>query len=333
MADERFLVVRLGSLGDIVHTFPAVGGLRESFPNSTIVWLTHPRWVELVASSGLATEVWPVNSRDNSSVRKVVSKIRKLRWTAALDYQGLWKSAFLPFLGGISNRIGFSWETIREYGVQILYNQRVRCVTQHIADQNGELTLRAGARIAVAKPALRVTDADVQKVRAELLAEGVERYVVLSPGGGWRSKCWPAERYGALAARILAELGLRSVINHGPGEESLAADVKAASGDAKPLASDGELGALMALLRGAELIVGGDTGPLHLALALGTRAVAIYGPTDPARNGPYPPQEIVLRKSGALTSHKRVSETDPSLLEISVDQVFAAVRQRLGAPA
>jgi heptosyltransferase I len=333
MADERFLVVRLGSLGDIVHTFPAVAGLRESFPKSAIVWLTHPRWMELVASSGLATEIWPVDSRDNSSVREVLSKIRKLGWTAALDYQGLWKSAFLPFLGGISKRIGFSSETIREYGVQILYNQRVRCVTKHIADQNGELTLRAGAREAVAKPALTVSTADVQKVRAELFTEGVERYVVLSPGGGWRSKCWPAERYGALAARICGELGLRSVINYGPGEESLAADVEAASGDAKALAYDGELGALMALLRGAEIIVGGDTGPLHLALALGMRGVAIYGPTDPARNGPYPQQEIVLRKPDAVTSHKRISETDSSLLEISVDEVFEAVRQRVGAPA
>jgi heptosyltransferase-1 len=333
MGDERFLVVRLGSLGDIVHTFPAVAGLRESFPNSCIVWLTHPRWVDLVASSGLATEIWPVDSRDNSLVREVLSKIRKRRWAAALDYQGLWKSAFLPFLGGISNRIGFSSETIREFGVQILYNQRVRCVTTHIADQNGELTLRAGARAGVTKPTLSVSEADGQKVRAELLADGVERYVVLSPGGGWRSKCWPAERYGALARRICSGLDLRSVINYGPGEETLAADVKAASGDAKAVVYDGELGALMALLRGSEIIVGGDTGPLHLALALGTRGVAIYGPTDPARNGPYPPQQIVLRKPGAITSHKRISETDPSLLEISVDEVFEAVRQRLGAPA
>jgi len=333
MADERFLVVRLGSLGDIVHTFPAVAGLRESFPNSTIIWLTHPRWTELVASSGLATQNWPVDSRDNSSVRAVLSKLRRQRWTAALDYQGLWKSAFLPFLGGVSKRIGFSWETIREYGVQILYNERVRCVTTHIADQNGELTLRAGAAKAVAEPTLRVSDEDTQTVAAELARDGIQGYVVLSPGGGWHSKCWPPERYGLLAERICKELGLRSVINYGPGEEALAEEVKAASGTAKPVAYDGELGPLMALLRGAKIIVGGDTGPLHLALALRTRGVAIYGPTDPTRNGPYPPQEIVLRKSGAVTSHKRVSETDPSLLEISVDEVFEAVRKRLGAPA
>jgi heptosyltransferase I len=333
MADERFLVVRLGSLGDIVHTFPAVAGLRESFPNATIIWLTHPRWTDLVAGSGLATQIWPVDSRDNSSVREVLSKIRRQRWTAALDYQGLWKSAFLPFLGGVSKRIGFSWETIREYGVQILYNERVHCVTKHIADQNGELTLRVGAAKAVAEPTLHVSDADTQTVKAELAGDGIQRYVVLSPGGGWRSKCWPAERYGALAERICKELGLRSVINYGPGEEALAEEVKAASGTAKPVAYDGELGALMALLRGAEVIVGGDTGPLHLALALRTRGVAIYGPTDPARNGPYPPQEIVLRKSGAITSHKRISETDPSLLAVSVDEVFEAVRKRLGAPA
>lgn len=333
MADERFLVVRLGSLGDIVHTFPAVAGLRESFPSAVIVWLTHPRWTGLVASSGLANEIWPVDSRSNASVREVLSKIRGNHWSAALDYQGLWKSALLPFLGGVSRRIGFSSETIREFGVQILYNERVRCVTTHIADQNGELTLRAGASKAVCKPLLSVSKVDVDRVVAELSEQGIERYVVLSPGGGWRSKCWPAERYGALAQRIFAELGFRSVINYGPGEESLAAQVKAASGAANPVAYDGEMGPLMALLRGALAIVGGDTGPLHLALALDTPSVAIFGPTDPARNGPYPPQPVVLRDPGALTSHKRISETDPSLLKISVDEVFQSLRLRLGAAA
>src|SRR5208282_4964976 len=99
MAEQRFLVVRLGSLGDIVHTFPAVAGLRQSFPSSEIVWLTHPRWVSLVESSGLASEIWPVDSRDFANVRRSLAKIRSQSWDAAIDYQGLWKSALLQFLG------------------------------------------------------------------------------------------------------------------------------------------------------------------------------------------------------------------------------------------
>jgi lipopolysaccharide heptosyltransferase I len=335
MAERRFLLVRLGSLGDIVHTFPAVAGLRESFPAAEIVWLTHPRWVELVASSALATEVWPVDSRDLASVRAVLGKVRGRRWDAGIDYQGLWKAAFLPFLGGVSRRIGFSSSTIREFGVPVLYTERVVCKAAHIAEQNGELSQRAGAENAVGQFALRVCEADVTRVSADVGAAGMGAYVVLSPGGGWRSKCWPAERFGGLCARIRRELGLGCVINYGPGEEALADEVRRASGDGQPIVYDGELGPLTALLQGARCIVGGDTGPLHLAVALGTRAVALFGPTDPARNGPYAvgsaARSIVLRSANAATTYGRSDVTDPSLLELSVEQVLEAVKQVSGA--
>lgn len=333
MAEPRFLVVRLGSLGDIVHTFPAVAALRASFPNGEIIWLTHPRWVELVAASALASEICPVDSRDLSSVRDILGKARAQKWTAAIDYQGLWKSALLPFLGGVRKRVGFSSATIREFGVPLLYTDRVSPKTTHIADQNGELSLRAGAANAVAPVKLQVREAERLRVCRDLQAAGIDRYVVLSPGGGWRSKCWPADRFGELCRKIRENLNMRCVINYGPGEEDLAAAVKAAGGDAEPIAYDGELGQLMAVLQGAQCIVGGDTGPLHLAIALGTPAVAIFGPTNPARNGPYPPQQFVLRDPQATTTHDREMQTAPSLLKISVEQVFAAVRQRLGVPA
>lgn len=331
MAEQRFLVVRLGSLGDIVHTFPAVAGLRESFPSAHIIWLTHPRWAELVRSSQLANEIWPIDSRDNASVRQIIGEIRSGRWTAGIDYQGLWKSALPLFFGGVRKRIGFSSKTIREYGVPILYTDRVNCTTTHIADQNGELSLRAGARNAVGRVTLQISEADCAHIKEILAGQSISRYVVLSPGGGWRSKCWPVERFGALCQKIHAQLGLRCVINFGPGEDDLAAAVAAESGKAAPFACDGQLGELMALLKNAACIVGGDTGPLHLALALGTRAVALYGPTDPARNGPYPPQPVVLRDAHAITSHRRADATDPSLMRISVEEVFEAVQGLVGA--
>jgi ADP-heptose:LPS heptosyltransferase len=333
MAEQRFVVVRLGSLGDIVHTFPAVAGLRETFPAAEIVWLTHPRWVELVACSGLASDIWPVDSRDLANVRSVIAKLRAHKWDAAIDYQGLWKAAFLPFLGGVPKRIGFSSATIREFAVPVLYTDRVVCSATHIADQNGELSLRAGAKHAVGRVTLQVAEADAARVRADLDSKGLSRYVVLSPGGGWRSKCWPAERFGAVCQRIHRELDIPCVINYGPGEEALAAQVQGASGNAKSIPYDGELGQLRALLRGADCIIGGDTGPLHLAVALGTPAVALFGPTDPARNGPYPPGDIVLRSAKATTTYHRLEEADASLLDLSVDDVFAAVKKRLGACA
>src|SRR5260370_741040 len=227
MPEPRFLVVRLGSLGDIVHTFPAVAALRESFPSAEIVWLTHPRWKELVESSELATDIWEIETRSYKSLREIIGRIRK-------------------------------------------------------------------------------------------------RYVVLGPSGGWRSKCWPPDRYGALCGKIRDTLGIRCVLNHGPGEEDLVSAIKVASGEADPIAYNGSLGQLMALLRNAACVVGGDTGPLHLAVALGTPAVGIFGPTDPARNCPHriphhplnasPLNIVVLRSPHALPTSKRSAQPAPSIL-------------------
>src|SRR6266446_2249180 len=241
MPEPRLLVVRLGSLGDIVHAFPAVASLRNSFPNSELVWVTHPRWKPLVESSALTSLVWTIETRTLSSIRGVVRQIRGARWDAAIDYQGLWKSAALPFLGGIKRRIGFSWETIREYGVPVLYTERVRSTAAHIADQNGELSLRAGARDPVASFRLNVSQEDEAAVLAELQKSGLGRYLVLSPGGGWRSKCWPPERFGSLCRLIHDSLGLRSIINYGPGEDELVAAIRTTCGSADPLPYNGPL--------------------------------------------------------------------------------------------
>jgi heptosyltransferase I len=349
MPEPRFLVLRLGSLGDIVHTFPAVAALRETFPAGEIVWLTHPRWKSLVESSALASEVRTIETRQLPSLRKCVHTVRQSAWDASIDYQGLWKSAALPFFGGIKRRIGFSSHTIREFGVPVLYSERVKPSTVHIADQNGELSHRAGAKHRVAPVTLRVAPEDEAVARSLLRSAGIDRYFVLSPGGGWRAKCWPAERFGALCQRIRNSFGLRCIVNYGPGEDDLATAVRAASADADPLLYNAELGPLMAILNSATCIVGGDTGPLHLAIALGTPCVALFGPTDPARNGPYrnPPRvdcdaglradtdpcdgDIVLRAPDSVTSHARNDQTASSMLAISVESVFNAVGRRIGA--
>jgi heptosyltransferase-1 len=342
MSEQRFLVVRLSSLGDIVHTFPAVAGLRESFPDAEIVWLTHPRWKPLVESSSLATEIWATETRSFTSLREILGRIRGKAFDAAIDYQGLWKSAAFSFFGRVPQRIGFSSETIREYGVPILYTDRVRCTETHIAEQNGELSLRAGAQHRTAGVHLTVPPAEASAVREYLGSLGIDRYVALSPGGGWRSKCWPADRFGALCRKIRDSLGLPCLVNYGPGEESIAAVVRDASGDADPILYNGVLGQLMALMRNALCLVGGDSGPLHLAVALGTPAVALFGPTDPGRNGPYrgggnagsaSAVDIVMRSPHAVTSYKRSGQVDSSMLEIEVDAVFDAVRRLVEARA
>jgi heptosyltransferase-1 len=265
--------------------------------------------------------------------------VRQTSWSVAIDYQGLWKSAMLPFVGGVRRRIGFSSATIREFGVPVLYTERVDTTKAHIAEQNGDLSLRAGAQRGTAPVSLQIPEQDQASVCSHLRAQGLDRYIVLSPGGGWRSKCWPAERFGVLCRKLRETLGLRCVVNIGPGDDDLAAALLRASGDAVPYVYRGSLGELMALLRAAACVIGGDTGPLHLAAALGAPLVALFGPTDPARNGPYSAggsasseqKSIVLRAPGVRTTHKRGSQPHPSMLAITVDQVFEAVCLSLGA--
>jgi heptosyltransferase-1 len=339
MPEPRFLVVRLGSLGDILHTFPAVAALRQFFPAAEIIWLTHPRWKFLVGTSGLTSDVWTVETRALSSLREVIRRLRQSSFSAAIDYQGLWKSAMLPFFGAVPKRIGFSSATVREFGVPLLYTERVETTKAHVAEQNGDLSLRAGAQRGTAPVSLKIPAEDQGAVCARLRAQGLDRYIVLSPGGGWRSKCWPAERFGALCSKLRESLSLRAIVNAGPGDDDLAAAVVRTSGDAAPFVHHGSLGELMALLRGAACVVAGDTGPLHLAAAIGTPLVALFGPTDPARNGPYQVgnphaseyKNIVLRVPGVRTTHARDEQPHPSMLGITLDQVFEAVRRCIGA--
>src|SRR5438034_6638939 len=158
MGEAKFLVVRLGSLGDIVHTFPGVAALRESVPLAKIVWLTHARWRCVVTTSGLASEIWDVETRSFASVRQALSKISREKFSTAIDYQGLWKSAALPFLARVPRRIGFSSSAVREAGVPLLYTDRVDVRPTHVADKNGELSLAAGAAKSVGKFMLAIPD-------------------------------------------------------------------------------------------------------------------------------------------------------------------------------
>jgi heptosyltransferase-1 len=162
------------------------------------------------------------------------------------------------------------------------------------------------------------------------LAADVNDFAILNPGAGWGAKRWPAERYGQVA-KELAKDGLCSLINYGPGEEVLAAAVEAGSeGTARKISCS--LSELIALTRRARLLIGGDTGPMHLAAALKIPVVAIFGPTDPARNGPFGTRSSVLRSASSLTDHTRHREPEQGLLRITVDEVVAAARRLLQSP-
>ena len=239
-------------------------------------------------------------------------------YSCAIDFQGLYKSALLARFSGAARRIGFDGKAARERGAAWFYTDRVIPTGQHVAEMNLSLALRAGAQ----QPSemrfpIRVPQNEACRVREKLSREGIVDYIVVNPGGGWRSKCWPAERYGELCAEMWNRHGLRAVVNAGPGEEELAGGVVRAAGLAKPFVVQPALPELAAILAQARLVVAADTGPLHLAAALGTHVVGLFGPTDPARNGPLPRGMAMRNVSSEATTYKRGREYSPAMLSLT----------------
>src|ERR1700758_4664746 len=325
--DHRFLLVRLSSLGDVVHALPAASALRDAFPDARIDWVVDARWQRLLEGNPDLNEVNAYDRKQAGSLSSSIRKLRAAQYTCAIDFQGLYKSALLALVSAAPRRIGFQSSYAREGLVARLYTDRLNPRGPHKVDHNRTLVERAGASMGPPRFPLAIRPEDDEFVTRELNHRSITDFYVLNPGGGWLSKCWPPERYGELHRKLAERNGWRSVVTVGPGEENLARDLIHAAGDSGPVA----LGPLMALLRRAKLMVSADTGPLHIASALGTPVVGLFGPTDPARNGPFSPNDISVRNlRHSITTYARGASYSPAMLSITVDQVVDAVERRMG---
>jgi heptosyltransferase I len=327
--EDRFLLVRLGSLGDIVHALPAASALRDSFPAAKIDWLVEPKWKRILEGNRDITEVVTLNRGTLGTILRTVRTLRAQNYSCAIDFQGLYKSALLPFAARIPRRIGFQDTYAREGFAANFYTETFNPAGAHKVDHNMTLARAAGANPNTPRFPLAIFDEDRETAARELERHNLRDFFVLNPGGGWQSKCWPAERYGELSAVLAPKYGWRGVVTYGPGEDEMAQQViKHANGSAVaiPLA----LGPLMAVLGRAKFVVSADTGPLHLASALAAPCIGLFGPTDPARNGPYSSGDVTVRNlRAAETTYDRGASYSESMLSISVDQVAAAVETRL----
>jgi heptosyltransferase I len=334
--DQRFLLLRLGSLGDIVHALPAASALRDTFPEARIDWVVDPKWARLLSGNLDLTNVIEADRRTAGGIASTVRQLRAADYTCAIDFQGLYKSALLAFSSGSPRRIGFQRTYAREGFASWFYTERLNPRGAHKVEHNLTLADAAGARKSSRRFPIAIHAEDEARAARELGQRNITEFFVLNPGGGWRSKCWPAERYGELHARIFEKFGLRGVVSYGPGEEDLAQAVIQAAGVSAPVAIPLDLGPLMALLRRAKFVVSADTGPLHLAAALGAPLVGLFGPTDPARNGPFitnPAQKSVIVRNPRLseTTYQRGASYSAAMLGISVEEVAAAAEQILGS--
>ncbi len=351
---DSLLVVRLSAMGDIIHTLPVAAALRQAFPSATLGWLVEERWAELLCTlryprSGPRSPQRPlvdrVHSVNTAEWRRApfsfntwqqmaagLSELRGIHYDAAIDFQGAVRSALLARWSGAP--VVYGSVQPRENAASMFYTRQVLLQTNgtHVVEQALAL---AGAAVSMAGMSTSIAaeaqaefpvDPDAESKIAGLTAEGND-FAILNPGAGWGAKRWPAERYGQVA-RELAKDGLGSLVNYGPGEEELAVAVEAASeGAARRISCS--VSELIALTRRARLLIGGDTGPMHLAAALKIPVVAIFGPTNPERNGPFGTPSIVLRSASSITDHTRHREPEPGLLEITVGEVVAATRKVL----
>ena len=330
-AEQRFLLVRLGSMGDVIHALPAAAALRDTFPEARIDWAIDPKWERLLERNPDLNQVISADRKSASGMATTISSLRDEKYTCAIDFQGLYKSALLAFASGAQRRIGFQSSYAREGLASLLYTDKLNPSGGHKVDHNLALAHAAGARKVTPRFPLVVSPDDVQYAAQELARQNIHEFYVLNPGGGWRSKCWPPERYGELHRKLADQSGWRGVVSYGPGEENLAEEVVTAAGNSKPAAIPLKLGPLMALMQRAKFVVSADTGPLHLASALGAAVVGLFGPTDPARNGPYSGTAISIRNlRNSETTYRRGTSYSSAMLSITVEQVMDAIKRLLG---
>ncbi len=320
----RFLICRLSHVGDCIHTMPVANALRDQFPDALIGWAVERAAAPLLANHEAVDELIEVPRgwlKSPAAAWRLRRRLRRIKFEIALDPQSLTKSAAIGWLAGCKSRIGFAGQDGRELS-KWLNNQLVPRRAPHVVDRYVELLRPLG--ISAPHIQFRVPineEADVvvgQFLRQQNL---LDSYAVINPGAGWDSKLWPVDRYAEVAAHLGQRWGLRSVaVWAGDREREWARQIVDGSNRQAVMAPSTSLTELASLTRGARLFVGSDTGPLHLAVAVGTRCVAMFGVTPISQCGPYGEghvalQEVYVEQSsrgrrGADNSAMRAIQTD-----------------------
>ncbi len=304
--NSSILMVRIGAMGDILHALPAVASVKQSFPEQRVIWAMAPKWMPLVEGNPFIDEVIPFNRRDAKMLLSCWRRIRELRPNRAIDFQGLIQSALVGRAARPQQLFGFDRLSVREPLAAALYTRHLRPTAAHVVDRNLQLAELAGAS-ALTRSAWVPAGKD-----EGALPSGP--FVLTNPLAGWRSKQWPLVNYEAVAQRLQRE-GVELVANvphHALGSFRDLKHVRLHSSS---------IHGLIAATRRATAVLGVDSGPLHLAAALGKPGVALFGPTDPERNGPYGGSMEVMRVSDARTTYKREDFVHPSMMRISADEV------------
>jgi lipopolysaccharide heptosyltransferase I len=329
---DRVLVVRLGSLGDLVHTLPAVSAIRRAHPHAEIDWLVEPPHRAFLDLVPVVSNVVVLAGRSIEGWRRTAAALRERQYDVAIDFQGLVKSAVLARASRARRVLGFDRDALRERAAALFYRE---CIPvgegRHVIDKNLALAAAVGAKTDVVEfPIREVASPALDEVRAR----AGERFALLNCGAAWPNKRWPPDRFGALAVWLREAHGLASVVLWGPGEREIADATVRASAGAATAAPETTLTDLVALARAARLVLSGDTGPTHIAEAVGAPLVALFGPTDSHRNGPWVPADRAISRYDLCQCHYqrrcRLSAAEWCLGRITEADVRAAIDERLG---
>jgi lipopolysaccharide heptosyltransferase I len=349
----RILIVKLSSIGDVVHTLPAAALLRRAMPKAQISWVVERRASEILKGSPAIDELIEIDTRawrnkafSKETLADIRGKLDRVRSgpstngakaaqiDVAIDFQGLIKSGIVALATGAARRIGFETGELREKASRVFLSEQVATSQEkHVIEKN----LALARSLIVGQPAceshyefpIHVLPEDEEFAESVIARIGIP-FAIINPGGGWPTKLWATDRYGEVADWLLSERKMKSIVTFGPGEETLAQAVSASSrsGAAHPVAST--LKQYIALARRASLFVGGDTGPLHMAAASKTPIVGLYGPTSPERNGPFDDKDITIgRDLWCRTDCHRRSCWHWECMDIPVGEVIEAISERL----
>ena len=328
---EKILIVKLGAIGDVIHTLPALSALRKHYPDAFIAWLVGEKAAPLLEGHPLLDRLFILSGPTAKGFMSTLKEIRKISFTTTLDFQGLVKSGFWAKATGAGLRIGFALSACRE-SLNILFsNKKIEPPEKtHIIQINLSLLQGLGIQPSGTHFLFPENQTAEATVASQLKKMNLKEYILINPGAAWQTKRWPVGKFARLVERIKKDLGYPCLILWGPGEREIAEDINRRSRNEGIIAFPTSLMELLALVKNATLYVGGDTASLHMATAMGVAVVGIYGPTSPWRNGPFIDADLVaFRELECSHCYKRECRKMDCFEGINVETVFELVVERL----
>ena len=347
----RILFVKLSSIGDIVHTLPAMAAVKRALSDSEITWVVEKSAAEILRNN--SSLFWLIEldtktlrrkftrRKTIASAQKQLRKLRTSEFDLVIDFQGLFKSALISKFAKTKHRFGFSKRNLREPLSSVFLKNTIDVEPkQHIVLKNLSLAEKSLQKVMSDKN-LKLdrenlefpisTETIHKKEASDIKQKAGGRFAILNPAGGWATKLWPPEKYGQLTDMLWDKLGMSSIISTAPNEINLAKEVHAFAKSGKAILAQPSLKGFYELSKGAEIYVGGDTAPTHLAVAAKCPVVGIFGPTEWWRNGSTDHNDICVERNDIdcrVDCHRRTCDKW-ICMDISVETVFDAVKKRL----